>query len=69
MPEVVSRKEDFLKGAFQPLLVDHVVNADRVLVCAGKVYWDLLKEAHEKKVQDRVAIIRVEQLYPLDKPG
>jgi len=69
MPEVVSPKEDFLKGGFQPLLVDHSEKAERVLLCSGKVYWDLKKEAAEKKVQDRVAIIRVEQLYPLDKPG
>jgi 2-oxoglutarate dehydrogenase E1 component len=35
----------------------------RVVLCSGKVYYDLLKERRDRE-QDEVAIIRIEQLYP-----
>jgi 2-oxoglutarate dehydrogenase E1 component len=38
----------------------------RVVLCSGKVYYDLLQERRDKGVQD-VAIIRVEQLHPFPK--
>jgi len=38
----------------------------RVVLCTGKVYYDLLAERRDKKVDD-VAIVRVEQLYPFPK--
>jgi 2-oxoglutarate dehydrogenase E1 component len=64
----VSAVEDFTEGTFQPVLGDTIVDAtkvDRVLACAGKVYWDLL--AHRTKTgDDRTAIVRAEQLYPID---
>lgn len=69
MPEVVSKKADFTDSGFQHLLIDHSPKAERVLLCSGKVYWDLLKEAKERKILERVALVRVEQLYPLDKPA
>ena len=40
----------------------------RVVLCSGKVYYDLLQERRDKGVQD-VAIIRVEQLHPFPKQG
>ncbi|MGE3973288.1 MAG: 2-oxoglutarate dehydrogenase E1 component [Bdellovibrionales bacterium] len=69
MPEVVSKKEDFTNGSFQTLLVSgaEASKAKRVVVCSGKVYWDLQKEAKTKGVDGQTAFIRVEQLYPLDK--
>ncbi|MDB5037819.1 MAG: 2-oxoglutarate dehydrogenase subunit [Bacteriovoracaceae bacterium] len=68
-PEVFSRRSDFTDGSFQNILVDHQKSGkeDRVLVCSGKIYWDLKRRAEEAKVLDKVAIIRLEQLYPLDK--
>ena len=46
--------------------VDDSINASavkRVLVCSGKVYYDLVNARRERKA-DSVAIIRIEQLYP-----
>ena len=65
--------EDFTSGTFQPVIgeTDDAVLAsaqkqgvDRVLLCSGRVYYDLL--AHRTKTGDtRTAIVRLEQLYPL----
>ncbi len=61
---------DFTSGTFQPVIGDPLAAAeagavDRVLLCSGKVYWELL--AHRVRTGDRhTAIVRVEQLYPLD---
>ena len=65
--------EDFTSGTFQPVIgeVDDAVLAaaqdqevDRVLLCSGRVYYDLL--AHRTKTGDTsTAIVRLEQLYPL----
>jgi 2-oxoglutarate dehydrogenase E1 component len=66
-PLAVSTLEDFTTGSFQRILADTAVPAGavkRILLCSGKVYYDLLEHREETKRQD-VAIIRVEQLYPL----
>ncbi len=66
-PKVVSPIEDFTKGAFQEIIDDTTVkakNVKRVLLCSGKVYYDLL-EKQEKEERKDVAIVRLEQLYPL----
>jgi 2-oxoglutarate dehydrogenase E1 component len=61
----VSTLEDLAKGAFRRIIWDSsVTNAKRVLLCTGKVYYDLLA-AREAKKRGDVAIVRVEQLYPL----
>ncbi|HEX4639380.1 MAG TPA: 2-oxoglutarate dehydrogenase E1 component [Chthoniobacterales bacterium] len=63
-----SPKEEFLKGRFEEILgspeVGPANKMKRVILCSGKVYYDLLKYREEKKI-DNAAIIRVEQLYPL----
>jgi 2-oxoglutarate dehydrogenase complex dehydrogenase (E1) component-like enzyme len=63
----VSQLDEFTSGTFQPVLPDPAADpakVRRVLLCAGKVYYDL---AHERAATNRgdVAILRVEQLYPL----
>lgn len=65
-PKVISPKEEFLKGSFQEVLDDDYVtkkSVKKVLLCTGKVYYDLLEEQQKKKIKD-VAIVRLEQLYP-----
>ncbi|MGN6243790.1 MAG: multifunctional oxoglutarate decarboxylase/oxoglutarate dehydrogenase thiamine pyrophosphate-binding subunit/dihydrolipoyllysine-residue succinyltransferase subunit [Motilibacteraceae bacterium] len=58
--------EDFTSGTFRPVIPEHeqLDRVDRVVLCSGKVYWDLLAE--RTKRQDRsTAIVRVERLAPL----
>ena len=63
-----SAVEDFTTGTFREVIGDPTVSpADvtRVLLCAGKVYYDLLG-AREKAGDRTTAIVRIEQLYPLE---
>jgi 2-oxoglutarate dehydrogenase E1 component len=59
--------EDFTSGTFEPVLPDRAVDpakVDRVVLCSGKIYYDLLAR-REKNGDDATAIVRVEQLAPL----
>ena len=63
----VSPLSEFMRGSFREVLSDPA-NLDtgrvkRVLLCSGKVYYDLAAERAKRGVQD-VAIVRMEQLYP-----
>ncbi|EDY20048.1 2-oxoglutarate dehydrogenase, E1 subunit [Chthoniobacter flavus Ellin428] len=65
-----SKLEDFTNDRFHEILADPLhtepEKVKRVILCTGKVYYDLLKHREEKKITD-AAIVRVEQLYPLDE--
>ena len=65
--DATSPLAEFTKGTFQTVIPDsRELKADkvkRVVVCSGKVYYDLAKKREEKGADD-VAVIRVEQLYP-----
>jgi len=67
-PKATSHVDDFAKGAFQRVIDDVSVKdakkIKRVLLCSGKVYYDLLAHREDVGCED-VAIVRVEQLYPL----
>ncbi|MFC6014751.1 multifunctional oxoglutarate decarboxylase/oxoglutarate dehydrogenase thiamine pyrophosphate-binding subunit/dihydrolipoyllysine-residue succinyltransferase subunit [Plantactinospora solaniradicis] len=64
----VSSVEDFTTGTFQPVMTDTSSVAPeavkRVLLCSGKVYYDLLQARTDRGITD-TAIVRMEQLYPL----
>jgi 2-oxoglutarate dehydrogenase E1 component len=66
----VSRMDDLVSGCFQELIADSTAKqpetVSRVVVCAGKVYYDLIEAAAEKKL-DNVAIVRIEQVYPFPR--
>jgi len=66
-PKCVSSKEEFKTGSkFQEILDDSSAvksKVKKVLMCSGKIYYDLL-ERKEKDNREDVAIIRFEQLYP-----
>ncbi|PVY37158.1 2-oxoglutarate dehydrogenase E1 component [Pontibacter virosus] len=68
-PNVVSPIEEFTKGGFREVIGDDYASAKsvkKVLLCTGKVYFDLLEEQQKNKRKD-VAIIRMEQLAPFPK--
>ncbi|HEU5169864.1 MAG TPA: multifunctional oxoglutarate decarboxylase/oxoglutarate dehydrogenase thiamine pyrophosphate-binding subunit/dihydrolipoyllysine-residue succinyltransferase subunit [Gemmatimonadales bacterium] len=67
LPAATSRLEDLAHGAWHPVLDDPWAAARpdrirRLVLCTGKIYYDLLSEA-EKLSDDRPAIVRLEQLY------
>ncbi|TWR27399.1 2-oxoglutarate dehydrogenase E1 component [Mucilaginibacter pallidiroseus] len=65
-PKCVSPIEDFTNGKFHELIDDDYADAKkvkRVLLCTGKIYYDLLEKQQVDNRKD-VAIVRVEQLYP-----
>ncbi|ABP34058.1 2-oxoglutarate dehydrogenase E1 component [Polynucleobacter asymbioticus] len=66
--EAASPLSEFTKGGFQTILGERDTELDakkvtRLIMCSGKVYYDLVKQRTEKKIED-AAIIRLEQLYP-----
>ncbi len=66
-PKVVSSIDEFTSGGFREVLDDPGGRPPdriaRVLLCSGKIYYELLA-AREEKALHNVAIIRLEQLYP-----
>jgi 2-oxoglutarate dehydrogenase E1 component len=68
-PRVISALNDCAQGKFQRFLPDtreRPASTRRVILCAGKVYYDLDQQRRESGHED-VAIMRVEQLYPFDQ--
>ncbi len=66
----VSELEDFKSGHFHPVIPEvdkhESANVSRVVLCSGKVYYDLLEKRRELELK-HVVIIRMEQLYPFPK--
>jgi 2-oxoglutarate dehydrogenase E1 component len=69
-PLATSTLDELVRGAFEYIIPDRSVRRPsevrRVLLCTGKVYYDLVS-ARQERGEDDVAIIRIEQLYPLRK--
>ena len=63
----VSSIEDLTTGTFATVIDEveelPIAQVSRVVLCSGKVYFDLLKSRRAEQIRD-VAIVRVEQLYP-----
>ena len=70
LPEAASSIEEFTSGGFRPVIVDRGVpdlaGVRRVLLCSGKVYYDLAAE-RTKLGDASTTVVRVEQLYPFPK--
>jgi 2-oxoglutarate dehydrogenase E1 component len=65
--EAGSTLDEIANGSFQRVIPDDSVDpthVDKVLLCSGKVYYELAAERRKSKRQD-VAIVRLEQYYPL----
>jgi len=65
-PKVVSNKKDLADGKFEPIIIDNHINKNvkSLVFCSGKFYYDLVDYREKNKIKD-VAIIRIEQLFPL----
>ncbi len=66
-PGAISPLASLTSGSFRKIILDEEVVAQdvaRILLCTGKVYYDLLHARQEKNITN-VAIVRLEQLYPL----
>ncbi len=65
----VSTLDELANGEFQHLIPDNAADpkkVKRVVLCSGKVYYDLLED-QQKRGQDDVALVRIEQLYPFPR--
>ncbi|KAE9530335.1 2-oxoglutarate dehydrogenase E1 component [Testudinibacter aquarius] len=66
-PLAISEMSELLEGTFQPVLPEFddldPQQVQRVVLCSGKVYYDLLEKRRANQQTD-VALIRIEQLYP-----
>ena len=65
--EAASQPGDFTDGTFRPFIGDAQADQDKVdtlLVCSGRVTWDLMVDRAKREGGERFAIARVEQLYP-----
>jgi 2-oxoglutarate dehydrogenase E1 component len=64
----ISTMDELAEGAFQRIIPDDPVvdpsKARRLVMCTGKIYYDLLERRERDEVDD-IGILRVEQLYPL----
>lgn len=66
-PACVSTKEELYSGSFQETIDDSTVDKKKVktlVFCSGKFYYDILAE-REKLERNDVALVRIEQLFPL----
>ncbi len=63
----ISTLEDLAEGSFQTVIPEadaiDPAKVDRVVMCSGKVYYDLLEKRRADEIEN-VAIVRIEQLYP-----
>jgi 2-oxoglutarate decarboxylase len=68
LPRASSSLDQFIQGGFYPVIGDAGASSgvERVIVCSGKVYYDLMVE-HGKNGNGRVAILRLEQFYPFPR--
>ena len=66
--EAVSSLKELANGRFQTVLGDTTVadpaKVKRVVFCSGRVYYDLVAERRTRGLENDVALVRIEQLYP-----
>ncbi len=67
-PRAVSSVNEFNEGHFRSIVDDDQPgdNIDRVILCSGKVYYDIIEE-REKNKRTNAAVVRIEQFYPLNR--
>lgn len=71
LPAASSTVDELTNGGFQPVLDDATAKdrnaVQRLILCSGKVYYDLLTARDKAGLNDSVALVRVEQFYPFPK--
>ncbi len=69
--QAASTPEDFTSGRWHPALDDPTIEdptqVERIMLCSGKIRWELVTERAKRGLDGKVAIIALERLYPL--PG
>jgi len=67
-PKCVSSISDLANGKFEGIIDDSInpKSVDKLVLCSGKIYYELLSR-REEQAAENVALVRVEQLFPLDK--
>ena len=64
-----SQPEEFTQGKWEPALddptIDDPAQVDQLLLCSGKVRWDLVNERTKRGREGKTAIVALERLYPL----
>ena len=65
-PKVISTKKDLISGTFLTLIDDNIITkkVKSLVFCSGKFYYDLLDYREKHKINN-VALVRIEQLFPL----
>jgi 2-oxoglutarate dehydrogenase E1 component len=70
-PKCISKLDELTGGAFLPVVPDDTVKdplqVKRILICAGKIYYELLAAREARRAAD-TAVVRLPQLYPFPKP-
>ncbi len=68
-PEALSRREEFTQGHFQEILLGttptDAASLERIILCSGKIYYDLLNHQKNQHLQETSLLVRLEQIYPL----
>jgi 2-oxoglutarate dehydrogenase E1 component len=68
-----SMPDEFIAGAWRPALPDDSITdasgVERILLCSGKIRWDLVAERERRGLNGKVAIISLERLFPLPDEG
>lgn len=68
LKEAMSEISAFTSGGFSPVINDALpvdsAKVEQVIVCSGQVYYDAVASRKQRGLEERVAIIRLEQLYP-----
>ena len=69
--QAASPPEEFASGRWRPAIDDPTIEdpsqVERILLCSGKIRWELVTERAKRGLEGKVAIVALERLYPL--PG
>jgi 2-oxoglutarate dehydrogenase E1 component len=66
-PSCVSSLAEFAKNTFEEVLDDpeQTTRVEKLLFCSGRLYYDIIEERERREIKN-VAVVRIEQLYPLN---